>query len=199
MSSDRLDRKAMNRRRARLVWVRLLRWALPLAAVALALFAAAQVALREYKVLNTHTPMVREASVRMINPEFSGQGRDGKRYLVTASSAVRDDVDPLLFRLDQPTVVVRRGNELGARTIAKRGVFSQKDLILRLEGDVRTQQGGGDRYLADNAAIDTTTGAITGTGFRGSRLAGDVRADSYSVDAGRMVFKGGVRTKINAR
>ncbi len=189
----------MNWRRTRLALVRSLRLVLPSAAAALVVVVGAQVAWREYQVANTFTPKVSEAEVRMINPSFSGQGKDGKHYLVTATTGVRDAKDAMLFRLDNPVVTVRKGEETGARTTAKRGAFRQDDQILRLEGDVRTVRGGRDQALADNAVIDTTTGLVTGKGFRGSSQNGSIRADSYSTKSGRTVFKGGVHGRFNVR
>ena len=190
----------MNWRRTRLILVRSLRLVLPIAAAALAILVAGQVAWREYQVANTFTPKVSEAEVRMINPSFSGRGKDGKQYLVTATTGVRDAVDPMLFRLDNPIVTVRKGDETGTRTTARRGAFRQDDQILRLEGDVRTVRGGRDQALVDNAVIDTTTGLVTGKGFRGSSLNGSIQAGSYSAQSGgRTVFKGGVHGRFNVR
>jgi lipopolysaccharide export system protein LptC len=191
--------RAANWRRSRLTLVRTLGFVLPAAAGVLVVVVGAQVAWREYQVAHTFTPKVAEAEVRMVNPAFSGEGRGGKHYLVTATAGVRDAADAMLFRLDNPVVVVRKGDEAGSRTTALRGAFRQDDQVLRLEGDVRMTQGARNQVLADNAVIDTTTGLVTGKGFRGSNRNGSMTAGSYSTSNGRTVFKGGVRGRFNVR
>ena len=160
-----------------------------------------QVSWREFRFLTSREPGVKEGTVRMVNPAFSGEGKDGKQYLVTAVSGVRDAADPQLFLLQAPVVTVSGGGESPARTVAKRGLFNQDNLTLKLEGDVSTEQDGRNVFLADNTVIDTATGAISGSGFQSTRGSGQVRADNYTItDSGdRVVFKGGVRARLDAR
>ncbi len=201
MATDQVQLGAAERRKARLTWVRRLRYLLPLAAVAVVVLVAAQVGWREFRFVTAKTPGVKDGTVRMVNPAFRGEGKDGKRYVVTAAAGVRDDADPQVLRLDRPAVTVSGGDEAAARTVANRGVFRQDDLTLRLDGDVRTEQNGRSVFVADNSVIDTTTGRITGQGIQATRTASAVRSDSYTItDSGdRVVFKGGVRARLNAR
>ncbi len=192
----------MERRRRRLVWVRFLRRTLPLVAGVVLAGVAGQVAWRALVTVVAPTPVVSESTVRMINPTFSGQGRDGSRYLVTAQSGYRDPKDAARILLDRPTVTVSRGGEPGARTVSQRGVFREDDLSLRLQGDVQVADGSGYRFVTNDAVIDTATGQVTGQGgIQGTGPVGTVSSERYSVSekGDRMVFKGGVRARINER
>jgi lipopolysaccharide export system protein LptC len=192
----------MDRRQRRLMWVRFLRRTLPVVAGVVLAGVVGQVAWRALVTVAAPTPVVSESSVRMVNPTFSGQGRDGSRYLVTAQSGVRDPKDPVRILLQRPTVSVTRNGEPGPRTVSDRGVFREDDLSLKLEGDVRVADGSGYRFVTNDAVIDTGTGQVAGTGgIQGKGPVGDVSSDSYAVSekGDRMVFKGGVRARIDGR
>ncbi|WP_411289327.1 LPS export ABC transporter periplasmic protein LptC [Phenylobacterium sp.] len=201
MSTDLTFNAAREGRRKRLVWVRVLRLGLPLAAATVVAGVAGQIAWRSLAVLRAPPPVAAETAVRMINPSFRGQGRDGSRYVVTARSGVRDAGDAARILLDSPTVFIGRAGEPdGARSVAQRGVFREDDLTLRLEGDVRLERGG-SRFVAKVATINTATGQISGEGLKGAGDTGAVQADSYAIDGAgdRMVLKGGVRARISGR
>ena len=71
---------------------------------------------------------------------------------------------------------------------------------LRLTGEVRIDDGLGNRVASNDITIDTRTGTAVGqTGIEGDGPVGQVSADSYSVkDKGdRIEFRGRVRTRVN--
>jgi lipopolysaccharide export system protein LptC len=139
--------------------------------------------------------------VRMDNPTFSGESKDGARYLVTARSGLRDPKKESRILLDAPTVTVTRAGAGVTRTTARTGEFHEDDMTLRLEGDVRVDNGGDSKFDFKNAVIDPRTGEVSGQGATGKSPTGDIRSDSYDVlDQGeRMVFKGGVRGRIQPK
>lgn len=188
-------------RRKRLFWVKFLRRTLPVAAAMALVSVVGQVTWRSVQAAAGAPPVTSESTVRMVNPQFSGAGLDGSRYLVTAQSGVRDPKDAARILLDRPTVNVSRAGEAGTHTISRSGVFREDDQSLSLEGDVRVEQAGGFRFVANKAVIDTATGKVVGGGVRGQSNAGDVQAGSYSVTekGDRMVFKGGVRSQLKGR
>jgi lipopolysaccharide export system protein LptC len=137
----------------------------------------------------------------MVNPQFTGSGRDGSNYLLTARSGVRDAKDNARILLEKPMVTVNRPGQAGTHTISDRGVFREDTQSLSLEGDVRVEEAGGFQFVANNAVIDTKTGKVVGGNVQGQGPTGAVQSGSYAVsDKGdRMVFKGGVHTQLKGR
>ncbi|MDB5423557.1 MAG: hypothetical protein JWQ29_973 [Phenylobacterium sp.] len=201
LSTDIARKMTPEHRRRRLIRVRFLRRTLPVAAGVALVAVVGQVAWRSLQSAAAPPPMATENTVRMVNPQFSGQGRDGSRYLVTAQSGLRDPKDAARIVLERPIVTVSRQGQPGAHTVSRRGVFREDNQSLTLEGDVQVEEGGGFHFVANNAVIDTATGKVVGGGVRGQNAAGAVRSDTYSVtDKGdRMVFKGGVHTQLKGR
>jgi len=188
-------------RQRRLVWVKFLRRTLPIAAVTALVAVVGQVTWRNLQSAAASEPVASESVVRMVNPQFSGQGRDGSRYLVTAQSGVRDPKDAARILLERPVVTVSRQGEPGAHTVSQRGVFREDNQSLTLEGNVQVEQAGGFHFVSNKAVIDTSTGQVVGGGVQGQGPAGAVRSDTYSVTekGDRMVFKGGVHSQLKGR
>jgi lipopolysaccharide export system protein LptC len=193
--------EAMDRRRKRLVWVRFLRRTLPAVAVVTLVAVLGQVGWRSLRMVLVPQGATPAAGVRMVNPSFTGQSRDGSRYLVSARSGVRDATNDSRIVLDAPVVTVSHGPTPGARTTARQGVFRQDDMTLTLDGDVKVEDDSGYRFAFRNAVFDTRTGRVTGSGVQSEGPGAQVRSDQYSVyDKGeRMVFKGRVRGRIEGR
>ncbi len=187
-------------RARRLVWVKFLRRTLPFAAAIALVAVVGQAGWRSLQSAEASAPATSEGAVRMVNPQFSGEGRDGSHYLLTAQSGVRDPSDDARILLERPVVTVTRQGEAGAHTISRRGVFREDTQALTLEGDVQVEEAGGFHFVANTAVIDTSTGKVVGGGIQGQGPTGAVKSDSYSVtDKGdRLVFKGGVRTQLKS-
>ncbi len=200
LSTEISRRMTPESRKRRLVWVRLLRRALPIAAVTALAAVVGQVGWRSLQSVVASAPAASENIVRMVNPQFSGAGRDGSQYLLTAQSGVRDPGDAARILLEKPVVTVTRNGAAGAHTISQRGVFREDTQALTLEGNVQVEQAGGFQFVANSAVIDTSTGKVIGGAIRGQGPSGAVKSDSYSVtDKGdRLVFKGGVRTQLKS-
>jgi len=191
----------MERRRRRLVWVKFLRRTLPVAALVALVSVVGQVVWRSLQASATSAPMVAESTVRMVNPQFTGSGRDGSKYLLTAQSGVRDPKDSARILLERPTVSVTQAGGAETHTVSDRGVFREDNQSLSLDGDVKVEEAGGFHFIANNAVIDTSTGKVVGGNVQGQGPTGVVQSGSYSVtDKGeRMVFKGGVRSQLKPR
>lgn len=185
------------RRRSRLV--RGARLLLPVAMVGLLGAATGQVIWRTVTAAD-RAPERPQAQIRMLNPRFFGQSSEGRAFLITARSAVRDDADLKRVLLDDPTLTLGTDEPKPTRVTAKNGVYREDNLKLVLRGDVRMDDGGGYRFASDEAFVDTKTGVITGeTLLQGEGPTGQVKSNAYSVyDKGdRIVFRGGVKTRLD--
>ena len=194
-AAPRLRHKRPLRRRG----VRVLQVALPVLAGAVTLGLAAQATMRA--LATRPAPPAEAAPLRLDNPRFSGRLPDGRAFLITAVSAVRDQADAGKLILQAPRLIRGAGTPQTSEMSALTGEYRQDDSTLLLNGDVRIADGGA-RIASQRALIDTRTGdLLEGGPVEGDRAEGAIRAGGYSVtDKGdRVVFKGGVRARLEAR
>lgn len=190
------DRLAGWRRRSAII--RAMRWGLPalmggLVLAMAAYFIASSIAAGNQKPRESNT------AIKLLGARFMGRMEDGRSFLIGAGQAVRSDTAMQEVVLTDP--ILNLGAETGAaqRMTAKRGIYNEQTRMLRLSGDVRIDDGAGQRVATNDAIIDTRTGKITGDqGLTGDGPLGQVQAKSYDVDrdTGRVVMKGGVRARI---
>jgi lipopolysaccharide export system protein LptC len=194
-AAPRLRLKCPKRR----LGVRMLQLALPALAGAVTLGLAAQATVR---ALATRTgPATAAEPLRLDNPRFSGRMNDGRTFLITAVSAVRDQADTEKLTLQSPRLIRGAGTPQASEMSARTGEYRQDASTLLLNGDVRIADGGA-RIASQQALIDTRTGdLLQGGPVVGDNAEGAIRAGGYSVtDKGdRVVFKGGVRARLDAR
>ena len=178
--------------------IRVLRWALP------ALMGALVIALAGFFTLSSiragdQKPKITQTEIKLVGARFMGRMADGRSFLIGAGQAARSDT--LMQEVVLVDPVLTLGGETGApqRMTAKRGVYDEKTRILRLSGDVRIDNGQGQRVATNDSIIDTRSGKISGQqGFVGDGPLGQVQAKSYDVDrdTGRVTMKGRVKARI---
>ncbi len=194
-AAPRLRLKCPKRR----LGVRMLQLALPALAGVVTLGLAAQATVR---ALATRPATVTQAApLRLDNPRFTGRMNDGRAFLITAVSAVRDETDTGKLALQAPRLVRGAGTPQASEMSALTGEYRQDASTLLLTGDVRIADRG-TRIASQRALVDTRTGdLLEGGEVVGDNAEGAIRAGGYSVtDKGdRVVFKGGVRARLDAR
>lgn len=144
--------------------------------------------------------VVAGAPLRMENPRFTGSMKDGRAFLIVATAAVRDKVDPNKVALESPKLTRGYGSDNPTQIVARLGNYDESGGALLLTGDVQIQNGDGYAFKTEKAVIDTRTGEVMGdSAVRGAASGNQVQADSYSVtDKGdRVIFKGRVRSRLN--
>ncbi len=184
------------RRRSRRVMAA--RIILPAAITGLLLIVASQVGWRTYMAA-THPPAEAKTEIRLITPRFYGQSTDGRSFMITARSAIRDDNDPRRIILDEPALTLDLGSPTPTRMTAKHGVYRQDNFGQNLKDDVRLDDGTGYRFASEESFVDTRSGDVTGeTTMNGEGPSGQVQSNAYSVyDKGdRVIFRGGVRARF---
>ena len=187
------------RRRSRVV--RSLRLVLPAAIVVILVAVAGQVGWRSLRAAS-RPPAEAKTQIRMIAPRFYGQSDDGRSFMITARSALRDDSDSMNVRLDSPTLTLGFDEPQPSRVTAKSGLYREDTMKLMLSGDVRIDDGAGYRFASEQASVDTKSGTISGeTAMLGEGPTGQVKSNAYTVyDKGdRVVFRGGVRTRLERK
>jgi lipopolysaccharide export system protein LptC len=184
------------RRRSRRVLAA--RIVLPAAIGLLLLAVVAQVGWRTYMAAS-RAPAEARTEIRLITPRFYGQSTDGRSFMITARSAVRDDADPRRIILEEPALTLDLGSPTPTRMTAKHGVYRQDTFGLNLKDDVRLDDGAGYRFASEESFVDTKTGDVRGEStMNGEGPSGQVQSQAYSVyDKGdRIVFRGGVRARF---
>ena len=178
--------------------VRTLRVILPVLALGVAVAIVGQGVIRAMAAKDA--PPVANAPLRMENPRFTGTLKDGRAFLITASSATRDLANADQVFLKNPQLTRGYGSDKPTHVVSKDGAYQEEKGSLLLTGDVKIDNGAGYRFASQKALIDTRTGdlvggaAVEGAGPNN----GAIRADSYTVsDKGdRVIFKGRVRTRL---
>jgi lipopolysaccharide export system protein LptC len=196
-----LDRRAQVlrwRRRSRLI--RGLRIALP---VVIGLILAGLAAAMAYNALTSQPGQARDTSapIRLVHPRFVGRDDKGRAFVLTADSATRDPHEYQRVLLVRPALVMDEQGPDPVRLMAAAGVYNEASYKLDLHGGVRLVDSKG-AFDTATSLFDTKTGEIVGSGpIQGSGSLGEIQARSYSVqDKGqRMIFKGGVHTRLDRK
>lgn len=185
------------RREKRLANVRVLRWALPLTAGVLLIACIVQVAM---STMSAPTPEVEPAQVsKMLKPHFSGTNPDGRTFTITGREGVRDEKQVGRIIIADPVLTLRTADGATKQATAKSGVYDEPAHRLVLTGDVKMDNGGGSRFSAQEAHIDTRTGVVSGqTGLQIDRDNTQVQSGSYTVEdkGDRLILKGGVSGRL---
>ena len=178
--------------------VRTLRVILPTVAIGVAVAIIGQGVIRAMAAKDA--PPAAAAPLRMDNPRFTGTLKDGRAFLITATSATRDLTNADQVFLKNPQLTRGYGSDKPTHVISKDGAYQEEKGSLLLTGDVKIDNGQGYQFASQKALIDTRTGDLVGdSGIQGAGPNNSqVQADSYTVgDKGdRVIFKGRVRTRL---
>jgi lipopolysaccharide export system protein LptC len=190
-------RKIRPRRRKSVSALRII---LPVVAVGVCVAIGSQAAIRAAES-RASAAAAAGVPLKMDNPRFTGAMRDGREFLITATSAIRDKDNTDKVALVGPKLTRGYGSENPTQVVSQQGVYDESTSALLLTGNVQIDNGDGYAFSTQKAVIDTRTGQVMGdSGVQGQGVQGNkVRADSYSVtDKGdRVTFKGRVRTRLN--
>ena len=146
-------------------------------------------------------PREADAPIQLVNPRFVGKDDKGRAFVLTAATAVRDENDYQRVLLDKPALILDAEGINPTRVTAKSGVYREDRRVLNLDGGV-TMSGQDTTFDTLSSIFNTATGELEGQGeISGSSSLGEITAKSYGVyDKGeRLVFKGGVRGRIDSK
>jgi lipopolysaccharide export system protein LptC len=146
-------------------------------------------------------PASSDEPIRLVNPRFVGRDERGRGFVLTAVSATRDTKDYQRVILDKPALVLDEDGPDPLRITAAAGVYHEGNRKLEVSGGVHLS-GAETAFETAASLFDTKTGELVGSGpIQGSGSLGEITAKSYGVyDKGdRMVFKGGVHTRLDSQ
>ena len=145
-------------------------------------------------------PADADAPIQLVNPRFVGRDDKGRAYVLTAKTATRDEEDFHKVLLDTPMLILDEEGSNPTRISARSGIFREDKRTLNLEGGVKLN-GGDINFSTASSIFNTATGELEGAGeIKGAGALGEIIAKSYGVydKGGRIVFKGGVKTRIES-
>ena len=186
------------RRRSRLI--RRLRVVLP-ALIGLIMATLAGFILHTTFLGRDAAPREADAPIQLVNPRFVGKDEKGRAFVITATSAERDENDYQRVLLREPSLVLDAEGEAPSKVTAKTGVYSEDRRVLNLDGGVK-MSGSNTDFNTQSSIFNTATGELEGQGqISGVGSLGEITAKSYGVyDKGeRLVFKGGVRGRLDSK
>ena len=137
--------------------------------------------------------------IRMTNPHFFGRDNQGRAFTLGAHEAARDERSLQVVLLQFPSFTQDVGGPHPSNLIADSGVYHEDTRMLLLRGHVRGANAAGERFVTDQALINTKTGAVQGRqALAAQTKQGTVKSNSYDVynKGETVVFKGGVHAQL---
>lgn len=182
------------RRRSRVIGA--LRWAFAAGAALAVLSVVASMATHAFGGgYIFEEPIAQSETLTMRAPRFTGRTSDGERFVITAETASRQSPGSDLVDLAQP----RMETQTGRIITAERGVYHITDRSIELAGSVNFYEPGGTRLATGLATVKSRqsyAGAETPVVVSGPL--GEVRANAYEIEDGRILLEGAVRGFIRS-
>lgn len=185
-------------------WMRILRIALPLAALALivAIFAFPRPSLEGFDFDAAGLDV--SGALRLDAPRFEGETPEGQPFTVRAEWALPDGPDPERIDLGPARAEIALSPERTATLTAKGGLFLPRARRVTLEGDVVATSSDGYRIIAPTAALDIDANRLDAAGpvrLRGPGAEMEAGAMTAERDESgdRVLFSGGVRMTLRPK
>ena len=145
-------------------------------------------------------PTTRSAGeIRMVSPQFHGHDKNGRPYVVTADSAVRDPVHQTRSILTQPKLVMQTEKRGEVTVMAPAGVYDEAAKLMDLSGGVVASDALGYRFTSPTAHVNNEAHTVTGNqGVVATGPLGQTTGSAYAIDdkAGHALLTGGVKTHL---
>ena len=185
-----------NRSRRHTLLVRLLRVALPVASIAIAIAQSLSAQkLPRLGNLDLGEVGVQDNALTMEHPRLSGYGDGGRTYSVTAEKAIQQISNPRVVELFEISGRMDERDGDWAKITADGGVFDADAETLQLQGNIIVEGPDARRARLEAADIDLPERTIISERpvtleMQGGRIS----ADSFSLDgkAARVLFRGNV-------
>ncbi len=184
--------------------VRLLRWLLPLCALALAAFLLMWptfniIELPDVIPISGLEQPTAERST-MTNVRFLGTDSDGRPFTINAERAWHDSERGEKVFLEGVSGSITVGDGEWTSLRADGGYFEQKSQVLTLESSVQVSSSSGYRLESERVLIDLEKGmARSDAMVKGTGPSGDLEAEGFEVSdhGGKFTFSGDVEILLN--
>lgn len=146
-------------------------------------------------------PAATKAPIQLTAPRLTGTDDKGRPFIITAASAVRDPDAYERVVLKEPILSVDENGPNRLRITGHDGLYDEGTRKLSVSGGVLVTSPRGT-VETPASVFDTKTGEIVGTsGIRTAVGGTTTSARSFAVTdkGGQVVYKGGVRSRINVK
>lgn len=140
------------------------------------------------------------APIRMTNPRFQGREGNGRSFVVAAQQATRDDRDLRRVSLDKAVITLGVDTPKPTRVTADKALYVEGDPVVRMSGNVQIDDASGYHFATEQANLNTRTNTVEANApLVGTGPIGEIQSQSYGVydEGDRIIFRGGVRARIN--
>ena len=103
-----------------------------------------------------------DLTIRLLKPNFQGRDENGKPYLLSADSAVRDDADAARVTLAAPVFTLGDAQQDQTHLRALRGVYHENTRVLDLRGQVHLDDSSGMHFVTEHALVDLQKNNVDG-------------------------------------
>ena len=199
-ATDRKVRLPRGKARAHSRFVRFLRILLPLVMIAVVALLAALViqhAMRRQAAAHQDAT----TPIRMTNPHFFGRDVRGRAFTLGAREAARDERALQTVLLQFPSLTLDEGGVHPSTLTADSGIYHEDTRMLLLRGHVHGANAADQRFVTDQAVVNTKTGAVEGPQALAAQTSqGNIQSHSYSVrnKGETVIFKGGVHAQLKS-
>lgn len=198
-------RETLHQARRYSAFVRVMKRALPLAALALAL-AVLVYALQPRptgQIAMTFESMgTVENDLTMINPRLTGTDSNGLPFVVTASAAVQEGQGAARVRLEHIAAELTLGDGTVLHVTAASGVVDNATRLLEIRGGIRFTATNGYTAETESANADLNSGIVSGNAPVAAEGAlGRLTAEGFTFErqTGTFHFIGGVHMQLYGR
>ena len=210
--SDRMDRLSRRDRdteisRTYTNFVRLMRLALPLAAVVVIAILFISPGLEEQVVVNaeetTKAPDLQDQKIaknELLNPKFESTDNNNLPYQIIAERAIQGELNKDLIMLDRPVGMMTMKDGVKVTMTSEKGAYRQDTERFFLEGDVMLEHGQGYSIQSSEAHIDMKKNFawsekdVSGSGPDLSIAASGVQANG---ETGEIIFSGPAKLTLD--
>jgi lipopolysaccharide export system protein LptC len=128
--------------------------------------------------------------LQMVNPRYAGVDREGRPFIVTASSGRQIPDRQDLMSLQAPRADLRTHGGADIAVTAISGVYQAQAQLLDLFGDVTVLHQNGSRFVTQTARLNAATNTAQGSDpVEGHGPSGDLKAQGFRIlDQGDVVL-----------
>lgn len=193
-------RALFNRKRTKLLWVKVSLPVLALGIVGYLTYQSYEGQTNTRVEIPVAEDVVKlDAGMKVSGIAFEGKSKSDRPFSVTALSATETAGDKDLVKLEEPQAQIELSDVTWIAVTAEHGLYNRKLDHVDLDGDVTVYHDNGMTFVTEQAAMDLTTNAASGSApVTGTDDYKQISAEGFEMldDGTTVLFKGKSHLKI---